>query len=118
MFCYQIRKANRQVTVKAENLTVFAVNNNGMSKSTDNGINLKRHIVVGKYLKSSLTNGQKLLALDGTVLTIIIMGERVFVNGVVLSDEIQADNSIAYIVEKSDNYIRQYRTVFIFSVFL
>ena len=50
MFCYQIRKANRQVTVKAENLTVFAVNNNGMSKSTDNGINLKRHIVVGKYL--------------------------------------------------------------------
>ena len=87
--------------VKAENLTVFVVNNEGMNQLTDDGINIKRHIVAGKFLKSSLTNGQKLVALDGAVLTIIIMGERVFVNGVVLGDEIQADNSVAYIVEEA-----------------
>jgi len=86
-------------------LTVFAVKNDGMNKSalkvTDDGLNLKRHIVAGKYLKSLLINGQKLVALDGTILTITIMGDRVYVNGVELGDEIQAGNSIVYIVGKA-----------------
>ena len=86
--------------IKVEGFTVFAVTNEGMDKSIEEGINLKRHMVASKYLKSSLTNGQQIVALDGTVLKIITMGGRVYVNGVELGDEIHASNSVAYIVEK------------------
>jgi len=86
--------------VKTNELTVFVVKNSGMN-TADDGINVRRHIVAGKYVNSSLTNGQKLTALDGTVLTIIIMGEQIYVNGVELGNEIQVSNSIAYIVEKA-----------------
>ena len=87
--------------IQADEFTVFAIKNEGMGKSSINeGINLRRHIVTRKYSKSSLTNEQLLTALDGTVLKIIIMGERVYVNGVELGEEIPAGNSVAYIVEK------------------
>ena len=86
--------------IKEEGFTVFPINNDGMSGSIGEGINLKRHIVAGMYPKSSLTHGQQMLALDGTVLKIIIMGDRVYVNGMELGDEMQADNNVAYIVKK------------------
>ena len=87
--------------VKTDELTVFAIKNSGMNKFAEDGINIRRHIVAGKYVNSSFTNGQKLTALDGTVLTIIIMGERIYINGVELVDKIQISNSIAYIVERA-----------------
>ena len=91
--------------VKADALTVFAVENDGMTKSSlkaaDNDFNIKRHIVKGKHEKSSLTDGSTLAALDGSTLTIKIEGGKIYINGVELGKEIQAGNSVAYIVEKA-----------------
>ena len=86
--------------INVEGFTVFAVENEGMNESIEEGINMKRHMLARNHSKSSLTNGQQLVALDGTVLKIIIMGGRVYVNGVELGDEIQVGNSVAYIVGK------------------
>ena len=90
--------------IETDKLTVFAVKNSGMSKSalkaTGDDVNMLRQIVKGNYSKSSLTDGLQLTALDGTTLTITVMGGRVYINGVELGDEISAGSSVAYIVEQ------------------
>ena len=75
--------------VEPEELTVFAVRNGGMSKSAlkaagDDGFDIMRHIVSGKYTIPQLTNGQILIALDGSSLTIRIAEDRIYINGVEL----------------------------------
>ena len=91
--------------VDAAELTIFAVENGGMTqsavKSTDDDFNIKRHVVKGKHAKSSLTDGQQLTALDGSTLTIKIEGGKVYVNGVELGEAITAGNSIVFIVDKA-----------------
>jgi len=92
--------------INAEELTVFALKNSGMGKSSikaagDDEFDIMRHVVSGKYPKSSLTDGQQLTALDGTTLTIIIMGGRIYVNGVELGAEITTGGSVVYIVEQT-----------------
>ena len=87
-------------SVNAEEFTIFAVNNAGMSKSSlksavDDGVVLKRHIVEGQYSQSALTDSLQITALDGTILLVTIIDGVYYVNGVEIGTEIPADNSIA-----------------------
>jgi uncharacterized surface protein with fasciclin (FAS1) repeats len=91
-------------SVNAEEFTIFAVNNAGMSKSSlksavDDGVVLKRHIVEGQYSQSALTDSLQITALDGTILLVTIIDGVYYVNGVEIGTEIPADNSIAYIID-------------------
>jgi uncharacterized repeat protein (TIGR02543 family) len=73
--------------VDADELTIFAVQNSGMSKSalkSTDGFDIKRHVVAGKYSKSLLINGTELTSLDGSTLTIKIEGDKIYINGVEL----------------------------------
>jgi len=90
--------------IDADKLTIFAVSNAGMSKSSlksaaDNDVVLKRHIVEGQYSTSTLTDSLQITALDGTILLITIFDGVYYVNGIEIGTEIPADNSIAYIVD-------------------
>ena len=90
--------------INADKLTIFAVSNAGMSKSSvksteDEGVVLKRHIVEGQYPPTTLTDSLQITALDGTILLITIIDGVYYVNGVEIGTEIPADNSIAYIVD-------------------
>jgi len=90
--------------IDADKLTVFAVSNAGMSKSSlkstaEDGVVLKRHIVEGQYSQTTLTDSLQITALDGTVLLITIIDGVYYVNGIEIGTEIPADNSIAYIVD-------------------
>jgi len=94
--------------IQADELTLFAVTNAGMSKSAlnstnDNEMNIKRSVVTGKYAKPALSDGNQLTALDGSTLKIavVIPNRRVLVNGVELGEEIVAGNSVIYIVENT-----------------
>ena len=92
--------------VNTENLTIFAVSNAGMSKSSvksagDNDVVLKRHIVEGQYLPSTLTDSLQITALDGTILLITIIEGVYYINGIEIGTEIPADKSIAYIVDNA-----------------
>ena len=91
--------------VDADELTIFAVQNSALPKSalksTDNdGFIIERHVVKGKHVKSSLTEGKKLTALDGSTLTIKVEGGKIYVNGVELGEEILAGESVVFIVNK------------------
>ena len=92
--------------IKADELTVFAVENTGLSNGSDTksaevqDLNILRHFVVGAYPKSALKNGTSLTALDGTDLVVTIMGDQVFINGSKLGKEINAGKNIAFIVDK------------------
>jgi len=90
--------------IDAEELTIFAVSNVGMSKSSlkstaDDDVVLKRHIVEGQYSQTALTDSLQITALDGTILLITIIDGVYYVNGIEIGTEIPADNSIAYIVD-------------------
>ena len=94
--------------IEAEELTVFAVKNGGMSKSKsalmatgDDDFDVKRHVVKGKYSKSSLTDGRILEALDGSSLTISVKDVKTYINGVELGSETTVGNSILFVVEKA-----------------
>ena len=84
--------------VKADIFIVFAVKNNGINKPDlgkkgDDGFDIMRHVVEGKYTKQSLTDGQILTALGGIDLTITINEGAVYINDVALGEEITVDNS-------------------------
>ena len=90
--------------VNTEKLTIFAVSNAGMNKSSlkstgDEGIVLQRHIVEGQYSQSALTDSLQITALDGTILLVTIIDGVYYVNGIEIGTEIPADNSIAYIID-------------------
>ena len=90
--------------INAEKLTIFAVSNAGMSKSSlksteDDGVVLRRHVVEGQYLPSTLTDSVQITALDGTILLITIIDGVYYANGIEIGTDIPADNSIAYIID-------------------
>ena len=90
--------------ISAKELTIFAVSNAGMSKSSvksteDEEVVLKRHIVEGQYPTSTLTDSLQITALDGTILLITIIEGVYYVNGIEIGTEIPLDNSIAYVVD-------------------
>ena len=100
----ELLKALDIAGVNAEEFTIFAVSNAGMSKSSlkstaDDGIVLKRHIVEGQYSQSMLTDSLQITALDGTILLLTIIDGVYYVNGIEIGTEIPADNSIAYIID-------------------
>ena len=91
--------------IDAAELTVFAVQNGGITRSelkssSNDDFEIKRHVVVGKHPESSLTDGKKLTALDGSELTFSVTRGNIFVNGVELGEEIMAGNSVVFVVNK------------------
>ena len=93
-------KALDFANVKSGALTIFAVQNGGMSKSlvkaTGDEFDVRRHIVEGKH---ELTDGAELTALDGTTLMVQVVGGKIYINGEeLLGAEIQADKSVVYVV--------------------
>lgn len=98
-----LKKAN-VADVTTEKLTVFAVRNSEASVMRSvSGVldtaSVKRHIALGSYPKSELTDGRELTSVSGDKLYIARQGDNVYVNGVQIEGEaIPAGNSYVYVV--------------------
>lgn len=89
--------------INEDKLTVFAVKNltaAKISRSTMlDSVSIKRHIAVGSYSKSQLTDGLVLKSVNDENLYISRTGDDVAVNGVEIEDEeIAVGNSFVYVV--------------------
>lgn len=91
--------------INEDKLTVFAVKND-RTESASRAANLdstsiKRHIAVGSYPKSQLTDGLVLKSVNGENLYISRKGNDVEVNGVEIEgEEMAVGNSFVYVVPK------------------
>lgn len=98
-----LKKAN-VADVTTEKLTVFAVRNSEASVMRSvsgvlDTVSVKRHIALGSYPKSELTDGRELTSVSGDKLYIARQGDNVYVNGVQIEGEaIPAGNSYVYVV--------------------
>ncbi len=102
-FVEVLKKAN-VADVTTEKLTVFAVRNaerpvmRSASEVLDT-TSVKRHIALGSYSKSELTDGMELTSASGDKLYIAREGDNIYVNGVQIEGEaIPAGNSYVYVV--------------------
>lgn len=95
----------------AEDLTVFAPNNEAFQKIGSALPNLtmeqvagilQYHVVNGTVgYSSTLTNGTKLTAMDGNELTITIDGSNVFVNSAkVVTPDVLVANGVIHVIDK------------------
>ena len=69
--------------VQAAELTIFAVSNAGMSKSalkSTGDVVMSRHVVEGRYRKSSLTDSLTMQALDGSTLLVVVLDGQIYIN--------------------------------------
>jgi len=102
-FVDALKQVNFPRDVNSDEITIFAVKNGGGVKSSTakstggEAFNVLRHIVASRI--TSLTDGLTLAALDGSTLTIKVVGGQVFVNGVPVGSTININaNSFAFIV--------------------
>lgn len=102
-FVEVLKKAN-VADVTTEKLTVFAVRNAGapVVRSVSgvlDSTSVKRHIALGSYSKSELTDGMELTSAGGDKLYVACAGDDVYVNGVQIEGEaIPAGSSYVYVV--------------------
>ena len=89
--------------INEDKLTVFAVKNLTAAKTSRStmldSVSIKRHIAVGSYSKSQLTDGLVLKSVNDENLYISRTGDDVAVNGVEIEgEEIAVGNSFVYVV--------------------
>lgn len=91
--------------VTEEKLTIFAVRNpeTGVSTKSEatvlDSTSIKRHIAIGSYPASELTDGKTLTSINGETLYISRSGDDIYVNGTMIEGEaIAAGESYVYVV--------------------
>lgn len=91
--------------VTEEKLTIFAVRNPEAGASTKSeatvldSTSIKRHIAIGSYPASELTDGKTLTSINGETLYISRSGDDIYVNGTMIEGEaIAAGESYVYVV--------------------